>query len=66
MKLLSVHVEHFRRIRIAKIDFSDGLIARLQLQANEGDGKVAHQAMVLLHKTLRSLPEQSAPRGGAE
>jgi hypothetical protein len=44
-------------------DFDDALpevlksvIARLQQQANEGDGKVARQAMVLLHKTLRSLP----------
>jgi hypothetical protein len=45
-------------------------VARLQAQANEPDGKVARQAIVLLHKTLRSLPDQaggaSAPRGGAE
>jgi hypothetical protein len=58
-------------------DFDDTLpdvlrsvVARLQAQANEPDGKVARQAIVLLHKTLRSLPDQaggaSAPRGGAE
>jgi DNA repair exonuclease SbcCD nuclease subunit len=46
------------------------VVARLKEQASEPDGKVARQAMVLLHRTLRSLPDQpgdaGAPRGGAE
>ena len=49
---------------------SKSVVARLQAQADEPDGKVARQAMVLLHKTLRSLAgpggrrEPTARRGG--
>lgn len=58
-------------------DFDGGLpevlksvVARLQAQANEPDGAVARQAMVLLHRTLRSADQAGAAasirRGGVE
>jgi DNA repair exonuclease SbcCD nuclease subunit len=53
-------------------DFDSGLpevlksvIARLQEQADQPEGEVARQAMVLLHGTLRRMSQASAARTGS-
>jgi DNA repair exonuclease SbcCD nuclease subunit len=40
-------------------DVLKAVVARLQEQAEGEDGAVARQAMVLLHKTLRTLPDKN-------
>jgi hypothetical protein len=54
---LTVNVRDTRDFDGALPDVLKSVIARLQAQADEPDGAVARQAMVLLHSTLRRMDQ---------
>jgi hypothetical protein len=56
---LEVNVRDGRDFDGALPDVLRAVVARLQEQAEGENGAVARQAMVLLHKTLRGLPEKT-------
>jgi DNA repair exonuclease SbcCD nuclease subunit len=57
---LTVNVRDTRDFDGALPDVLKSVIARLQAQADEPDGAVARQAMVLLHSTLRRMNQAGA------